>query len=169
MVSKIAAANLQLLQVANGLHFSPRAQRVRPNLEQVGFGKTRETNQPHSSASPARQLEPSANPREGIPLDNTAGVAIVNSVPQSRQLCLVLLFLAFQRSKRRPHDFARALIPAAFDLRRNEAVQLIGQVRSAQTSFASPSERHAERYTRHEVTTARAVRPSGRTTSSTRP
>jgi hypothetical protein len=81
---------------------------------------------------------------EGVSLGHSTGVAFIDHRSQRGELCLIVLFLALQRSKRRANYFPGVLVPAAFDLGQYEAVKLIGRVHVASGYVDDPRRADAD-------------------------
>ncbi len=69
-----------------------------------------------------------ADAREWIAVRYAAGVTFVYRDPQRREIRLVLPFFALKCPKRGADHFAGVLVASAFHSRKNEAVQLFGQI-----------------------------------------
>jgi len=94
----------------------------------------------HSLALPSGKSKCLPDTRKGISLCRAARVTLVNRRLQRGKLRLVLLLFALQCAQGGAENLAGVFVPAALDLRQNEAVKLVSQIHIARCrDFTSPN------------------------------
>jgi len=82
IISQQPATRLEVVEVTDGLVYSPRAECVTGDTEQVGFSSPRETKRSHRLTRRGGKVEPFPNTLENFALGKAARVTVINGPPQ---------------------------------------------------------------------------------------
>jgi hypothetical protein len=138
IVGQFLATGFQLVEVTNRLVFTPGAEGISANAQQIGFEGGKNETRPQSELRGKAERLPDAG--KNIALCHAAGIAFINGRSQVCKFCLVLLLLTFQRPQSGAYHFAGVLVTSALNFRPYKMVEFIGQIniarRHAWRSFA---------------------------------
>jgi hypothetical protein len=84
IITKELATIFKLPDIAVGLDFAPGTKGIKADVEQIGFGTMRKTELGHGLTRRRRKVELLTDTLKNIALDNAAGIAFVDCVPQRR-------------------------------------------------------------------------------------